>query len=252
MSGLTTLSLTKTAPTRYSDQDALLCEMQIDAEGDFPAFPLLDALQERGVHRVLDAATGFGYHSSRLRDAGLDVVSVDANRSHLHQAFDFAVEKGHRLNVVQAEWQYLRRRVGDGYDAIICLGDLFSSLFKLPERRRILAEFFGILNYDGLLCLEHRNYDLLLSHAGDSDLAYHYDPPGLRVEPVFVDNGMVRWAYQAEGEEALYLNTYPLLKNEFRTLALDVGFQEVETFPVRKAETAQNTPDFWMHLAEKK
>lgn len=252
MSGLTTLSFTKTAPTTYSDQDALLFEMQIDAEGDFPTFPLLDALQERGAHRVLDVATGFGFHSSRLLDAGLDVVSVDTNRSHLNQAFDFASENGHRLNAVHADWQFLRRRVGDGFDAIICLGNLFSSLFKLPERRRILAEFFGILNYDGLLCLEHRNYDLLLNHGVDSDQTYQYDPPGLSVEPVFVDRGMVRWAFQDQVEEVSYLNTYPLLKNEFRNLVLDVGFQSVDTFPVRKAQTTQNTPDFWMHLVEKK
>ncbi len=52
-------------------------EQRASSEGDF----LIRILKERGAQRILDVASGTGFHSVRLLDAGFDVVSADEKRS---------------------------------------------------------------------------------------------------------------------------------------------------------------------------
>ena len=49
-------------------------EARAASEGDF----FIRALKERGAKRVLDVATGTGFHSMRLIEAGFDVAGLDA------------------------------------------------------------------------------------------------------------------------------------------------------------------------------
>lgn len=246
-------SLKNSTPSLQTCQETVLNDMLIDVACDDTLSVLQDTLQTYNVRRVLDVATGSGVYSTTLLDVGYEVVSVDAQIDSLNLAFAGALQKGHRLNPVQADWRFLRRSVGDGYDAVICLGNAFSALFKLPERRRSLAEFLGVLNYEGILCLSHRNYDdLLISTTTHTGHTFEYEPANMQVEPVFVDNGLVRLAYTHEdADEPVYVNTYPILKKEMRHLLFDVGFDSVESFPIQKTQTNTQSPDFWFHVALK-
>ena len=128
------------------------------SEGDF----FINILKERGVERVLDVATGTGFHSIRLLKAGFDVTSADGSPEMLAQAFENAKEHGFIMKTLHADWRWLSRDVHTQYDAVICLGNSLTHLFSEQDRRKALAEFYSVLQHDGVLVLDQRNYDGIL------------------------------------------------------------------------------------------
>ncbi|MFO7817463.1 MAG: class I SAM-dependent methyltransferase [Desulfovibrionales bacterium] len=80
-------------------------ESRAENEGDF----YIRELKKRGAKRVLDVATGTGFHSVRLLKAGFEVVSADGNPEMLTQAFNNARDHGEILRTVQADWRILNR-----------------------------------------------------------------------------------------------------------------------------------------------
>src|SRR5690606_29555311 len=101
-------------------------EARAASEGDF----FIRALKERGAKRVLDVATGTGFHSMRLIEAGFDVVSADGSAEMLAKAFQNGRKRDRILRTVQADWRWLNRDVYGRFDAVICLGNSFTHLFS--------------------------------------------------------------------------------------------------------------------------
>jgi len=124
-------------------------DARAESEGQF----FIDILKARGKHRVLDAATGTGFHSVQLLKAGFDVTSADGNAEMLTKAFENARERNLVLHTAHADWRWLNKDVHGKFDAIICLGNSFTHLFEERDRRRALAEFYAALKYDGILII---------------------------------------------------------------------------------------------------
>ena len=62
-------------------------EARAKSEGQF----FIEILKARGKEKILDVATGTGFHSVQLINAGFDVTSADGNAEMLAKAF----ENGH-------------------------------------------------------------------------------------------------------------------------------------------------------------
>ncbi|MFD0802343.1 methyltransferase domain-containing protein [Streptomonospora algeriensis] len=218
------------------------------SEGDF----FVEQLKDRGVEKVLDAATGTGFHSVRLLEEGFETVSADGSAEMLAKAFSNGQSYGgHILRVVQADWRYLNRDVHGTYDAIICLGNSFTHLFSERDRRKALAEFYAMLKHDGVLILDQRNYDALLDgHYGNSH-TYYYCGEEVSAEPDHVDDGLARFRYRFPDQSQYYLNMFPLRKNYVRRLMREVGFQRVDTYGDFQETYQADEPDFFIHIAEK-
>ena len=75
-------------------------ERRWKSEGEF----FIEQLRSYGVERVLDVATGTGFHSVRLLSAGFDVVSADGSPMMLSKAFENARKRGHILRTVFIAW----------------------------------------------------------------------------------------------------------------------------------------------------
>ena len=222
-------------------------EQRAEGEGDF----FIKRLQERGASRVLDVATGTGFHSVRLLKAGFDVVSADGSPAMLCQAFENARRRGLLLRTVQADWRFLNRDIHETFDAVICLGNSFTHLFKERDRRKALAEFYAVLNHDGFLILDQRNYDAILDSGYRCKQAFYYCGDDIVVEPEHVDDGLARFAYRFKDGSTFHLNMFPLRRDYTRRLLKEVGFQRVETFGDFQAEYDDLEPDFFVHVAEK-
>ena len=128
------------------------------SEGQF----FVEILKAREKEKILDVATGTGFHSVQLLKAGFDITSADGNAEMLTKAFDNAREKDLMLQTIHADWRWLNKDVHGKYDAIVCLGNSFTHLFDERDRQRALAEFYAALKYDGLLIIDQRNYDSIL------------------------------------------------------------------------------------------
>ena len=222
-------------------------EARAEGEGDF----FIEHLRERGARRVLDVATGTGFHSIRLLQAGFDVVSADGSPAMLCKAFENAKHRGHLLRTVQADWRYLNRDIHETFDAVICLGNSFTHLFEENDRRKALAEFYAVLDHDGFLILDQRNYDSILDDGFSSKHAFYYCGDGIRVEPEHVDEGLARFCYDFKNGPTFHLNMFPLRQAYTRRLMTEVGFQRIHTYGDFQADFEDLEPDFLVHVAEK-
>ena len=219
-----------------------------ESEGSF----FIDQLKARGVKKVLDVATGTGFHSVRLLQEGFDTVSVDGSPEMLLKAFENGFTfGGHILRVVHADWRYLNRDVHEEFDAIICLGNSFTHLFSERDRRKALAEFYALLKHDGVLIIDQRNYDSILDNGFSSEHRYYYCGEEVTAEPEYVDEGLARFRYKFPDNSEYCLNMYPLRKNYMRRLMREVGFQRVDTFGDFQETYNEADPDFFIHVAEK-
>lgn len=222
-------------------------DSRAESEGDF----FIRVLKERGVKRVLDVATGTGFHSVRLLKAGFEVVSTDGSPSMLAKAFENAKQHGYILRTVHADWRCLNRDVHGEFDAIICLGNSFTHLFRERDRRKALAEFYAMLNYKGVLVIDQRNYDSILDNGYSSKHAFHYCGNNIKVEPIHVDDGLTRFQYDFPDNSTFHLNMFPIRKEYFRDLMFQVGFQKIETYGDFQETFKESEPDFFTHVAEK-
>jgi SAM-dependent methyltransferase len=222
-------------------------EKRWESEGDF----FIQQLRSRGVKKVLDVACGTGFHSVRLLKAGFDVTSADGAPHMLAMAFENGRKRGHILRTVQADWRWLNKTIHEQFDAVICLGNSFTHIFKEHDRRKALAEFYATLNYNGILILDQRNYDSILDEGFSSKHKYYYCGEAVSAEPEHMDEGLVRFRYQFPDNSEYHLNMYPLRKKYSRRLMHEVGFQHVETYGDFQETFKANDPDFLVHVAEK-
>ncbi len=211
-------------------------------------------LKERGAKRILDVATGTGFHSVRLLEAGFEVCSVDGSAEMLAKAFENGRKRGHILRTIQADWRWLNRDVHAAYDAVICLGNSFTHLFSEHDRRKTLAEFYAVLKHDGCLILDQRNYDAMIDHGFSSKHKFYYCGETVSAEPEHVDEGLARFRYTFPDESVYHLNMFPLRRDYTRRLMQEVGFQKVSTYGDFEDDASKKTedPDFFIHVAEKK
>ncbi len=227
--------------------DLIGWEDRTKGEGDF----FLRTLAQYGCRKVLDVAAGTGFHSIRLIEAGFDVTSADGSPEMLARAFHNGRERGHILRTVQADWRWLNKDIHEEFDAIVCLGNSFTHLFDEKDRRKALAEFYTLLDHDGILIMDQRNYDAILDHGYSSKHTYYYCGDDVSAAPVHVDEGLVRFRYQFTDDSEFHLNMYPLRKKYVQRLMYEVGFQRVSTYGDFKETYREEEPDFFIHVAEK-
>jgi SAM-dependent methyltransferase len=222
-------------------------EAREKSEGHF----FIDVLRQRGTRKVLDVATGTGFHSVRLLKAGFEVISADGSTEMLAKAVENARRKSLILHTINADWRWLNHDIHEKFDAVICLGNSFTHLFSEKDRHKALAEFYGMLHHDGVLILDQRNYDSILDHGFSSKHVYYYCGENVKAEPEHVDEGLARFRYEFPDNEVYYLNMYPLRRNYVRTLMKKVGFQHITTYGDFQETYRHDEPDFFIHVAEK-
>ncbi len=229
--------------------DALIdWDARSETEGEF----FIEQLKSRGAKKILDVATGTGFHSVRLIEAGFDVVSADGSAQMLYQAFENAKMRGHVLRTVRADWRWLNRDIHGKFDAVICLGNSFTHLFDENDRRKALAEFYAALRHDGVLVLDQRNYDAILDDGYSSKHVYYYCGEDISVRPEYVDPGLARFQYSFPDGNEYHLNMFPLRKKYVQRLMREVAFQHVETYGDFQETYRDEEPDFFIHVAEKR
>ncbi|WP_157596820.1 glycine/sarcosine N-methyltransferase [Saccharomonospora saliphila] len=222
-------------------------DRRAEAEGTF----FVDQLRRHGARSVLDVATGTGFHSVRLREAGFDTVSADGSAHMLARAFSNGLTRGHVLSTVHADWRTLGRDVAGRFDALVCLGNSFTHLFAEHDRRKALAEFYAALNHDGVLVLDQRNYDAILDGDAGGNRTYYYCGTEVTAAPEHVDEGLARYRYTfADGDE-YHLNMCPVRRDYVRRLLREAGFGRVDTYGDFRAVDGEDQPDYFIHVARK-
>jgi len=126
----------------------------------------LSQFGEVGVRRVLDSACGTGHHAIALARHGYDVVGADLSPAMVEQARQNAAAAGVSVPFVQAGLGDLAKiePEGEGFDAVLCLGNSLPHLLSRDAVNAALADFAAVLRPGGLLIIQNRNFDRLGHH----------------------------------------------------------------------------------------
>lgn len=212
-----------------------------------------DILRKNGARRVLDIASGTGFHTVTLTQDGFDVTGADGSRNMLEKARENAAARGLRhIPFVQAEWTNLSRSFpGEKFDAIICLGNAFTHLFDERDRKKALAEIHGLLVDGGIAIIDHRNYDCIVDKGYDSKHRYYYVGDSVDVHPEDVNHRVLKMRYQYEDGRFFFLTMCPIRQDYVTNLLHDTGFREVERYGDFEYDYDFYAPDFIVQVAKK-
>lgn len=149
---------------------------------------LVEKLRDNGCKRILDVACGTGVDSIMLLEEGFEVVSIDASDKMLKYALK---ERWNRRKetkfdnwvIEEANWLTLyddiQPLIGDGFDAVMCLGNSFAHLLDnygdQREQIQAIRNFEKCVKPGGLLLIDHRNYDNIMNTGATPAKCIYYN-----------------------------------------------------------------------------
>ncbi|XP_074039901.1 glycine N-methyltransferase [Leptinotarsa decemlineata] len=247
---------------------------------------LVGLLRKKGCRRILDVACGTGIDSIMLLEEGFEVVSVDASDKMLkyalksrwirrkEKAFDrWVIEEANWLTLYDDIEDYL----GNGFDAVICLGNSFAHLLDnfgdQREQMQALRNFEKCVKPGGLLLIDHRNYDDIIDSGSTATKCIYYNSlhtTGIRTSVLFVGRkpALVTLDYfidtsSTEEEKSdtisefakseFRLSYYPHRLEVFKTM-LRKAFGENSEYKIYgdfKSLEEVEVPNFYIHVVEK-
>ena len=127
-----------------------------------------------GARRVLDTACGTGMHAIALAQRGYDVTGADLSVGMIERARENAAAVGSEARFVVAGFGELAAElapdrvegVGDGFDAVLCLGNSLPHVLTADALQETLSDFAAVLRPGGLAFIQNRNFDAVMTARG--------------------------------------------------------------------------------------
>ncbi len=114
--------------------------------------------------RVLDAACGTGMHTLALAQLGYRTAGADLSRGMIERARSNARAAGVTVHFEAAGFEHLAHTFGQkAFDAILCLGNSLPHILEPSSLAATLEDFAACLRPGGLLLLQNRNFDAVLT-----------------------------------------------------------------------------------------
>jgi glycine/sarcosine N-methyltransferase len=117
--------------------------------------------KEHKVRKILDLACGTGHHSIFFAKSGYEVTGVDKSREMIRIASKNS-EKVLGVKFVKADFLDVYPRIKQRFDAVICLGNSLPHLLSNENLKKTLHNIYNLLNSEGILFIQNRNYDKIL------------------------------------------------------------------------------------------
>jgi glycine/sarcosine N-methyltransferase len=200
-------------------------------------------MEQLGIcrRRVFDACAGTGVDSIFLLKNGYDVTSNEIDRNFMAKAIENSRREGVRLNFVSHNWLDLDNHMSTGYlDGVLCLGNSIIHLFERNDQLRALRNFLRLLDRNGILIIDVRNYEYMLRNREDILRTKKFRYSGNYVYcgtdkvhslPVYISDKRIKIEYThlSTGNKA-YIDLYPFRLDEMGGLLDDAGFREITLF----------------------
>jgi len=140
---------------------------------DYYTSSLLRLLKEHDCTNVLGVACGTGVDSVFLLENGFTVTSVDGAPQMLKYAHETRWErrKDSRFDdwvIKEGNWLHLSdANLPGNFDAVICMGNSIAHLpdsdGNMTDQKTAISNFMKLLKPGGVLIIDHRNYDHIVS-----------------------------------------------------------------------------------------
>jgi len=208
---------------------------------------LAGVASQDGEVRVLDAACGTGMHAISLAQRGHQCAGADLSPRMIDRARENAIAAGVDVDFAAVGFGDLAQAFESGstkpvFDAVLCLGNSLPHLLTLEELSAALHDFAACLRHDGLLLIQNRNFDAVMSdrqrwmepqsHREDERewlflRFYDFLPNGL------IDFNIVTLTRDGNNPWSQTITTTrlrPLLRDEMVSALTAAGFAEVEIY----------------------
>ncbi|MFX1521167.1 MAG: class I SAM-dependent methyltransferase [Promethearchaeota archaeon] len=133
-------------------------ENRIERESNF----FKRIFSENNVKTILDCACGTGHHVIMLKQMGYTVIGSDQSPSMIKQAKINSEKYGIRTSFQIADFRNLTNVFHENFDAIVCVGNSLPHLFSDEDLTKAICEMYYVLNKNGILIIDQRNYDKLV------------------------------------------------------------------------------------------
>jgi len=121
-------------------------------------------LSASGTRCVLDVACGTGMHAIALAQRGYEVTGADLSAGMIEQARKNAAAAGCKVRFVVAGFGELAaKKIGNDFDALLCLGSSLPHVLTPVALHATLADFAAVLRPAGLLLIQNRNFDAVMA-----------------------------------------------------------------------------------------
>lgn len=220
---------------------------------------LAEKLKQNNVRKVFDSSLGDGCDSIYLLKEGFDVTSNEIDNVFLNKARQNALADGVELNLTYLDWRNLDKELTEeSFDAVICLGNSLTYLFKEEDQLQALEQFKKILRKSGILIVDERNFQYILDNKdeilkGNFKYSGNYVYCGDKVHgvPIEIKSKKVRMEYtHSETGKKGYLTLYPFKRGEMKGLLERTGFPSIKQFSDYK-EGENPEADFYQYICIK-
>jgi glycine/sarcosine N-methyltransferase len=204
---------------------------------------IIQNLQAVKARFILDAATGTGMHAIALAQCGFTAAGADLSQGMIAKAVINAKTVGVQVRFETAGFGSFAQVFGEhSFDGLLCLGNSLPHLLSATELIAALFDFASCLRPGGLLMIQNRNFDAVMSkldrwmepqaHSeGDTQWVfqrfYDFEPDGL------ITFNMVTLKRIAQGDWSQSITTSrlrPLLKDELVSKLERMGFSGITTY----------------------
>ena len=220
---------------------------------------LLGQLKHFNCKKVFDSCLGDGADSIYLLKEGFDVVSNDLDKLFIEKAQKHAKQARIELDITEIDWLDIKKNFKpESFDAVTCLGNSLTYLFKREDQAKALKNFWFLLKKGGILIVDERNYQYLLDKKDEIlngefcySKKYVYCGDKVHGEPIEISEDKVRMEYTDErtGKKG-YLMLYPFKRDELLNLLKETGFSKIEQYSDYKKGLNQEA-DFYQYVVVK-
>jgi glycine/sarcosine N-methyltransferase len=196
--------------------------------------------------RVLDSACGTGMHTIELAKRGYSLSGTDLSVGMIRQAQSNAesahVNVSFTVAALGSQAAALRDSVNFPFDVILCLGNSLPHMLTPRDLSAALDDFYAILRPGGLLLVQNRNFDAVISarerwmdpqsaQHGNTEWIflrfYDFQPDGLIAFNIVT---LRRDAGKNWQQQVTLTHLRPILQTEFTQLLEKAGFEEITIY----------------------
>ncbi len=215
---------------------------------------LIEQLRHYSSPRIFNSCLGSGASSIGLQLEGFNVVSNEIDKEFTRVGMEEAAKYGIDLTLTTHDWRELDGIYHSEFDAVLCLGNSLTHLFKKEDQQRTLRNFYHILKRGGKLIIDERNYThhLLAGRYKYSGEVVYCGKDNVDAHPRFVSESMVVMEYVHKvTSEKCHLIIYPFKKHELLGLLEEAGFRNIAVFGDYNAEFDPQEPEFLTYVVER-
>ena len=212
---------------------------------------LINILKQYNVNSVLDLATGTGFDSVMLLKNGFDVTSIDSSKAMLNVASQNAKKNHVNIKPVLCDWVDLDQMVNKKFDALICLGNSFACEIDPKKRIKSFKKWSDKLNDNGIIILDHRNYEFSKEKKINIEKKYYYLGTNVDITPTKINSKITSFKYTFSDNSSFNLEMVPIKLNYINDLANKNNLETLSLFGDRNVNYSPKSVNFYLHVLRK-